>query len=375
MRTIIYILAVLVLALPAKAIEVRERGAVMVRTGEPVAVPRELVRKREASGVRASGSKVPKTKTTEQHKLSMGRDNTRSASASAQFISVYDASVTYTMDTDGDGFHAAVDLDLDIDSSSGAHDVYVKLYYRVSGGDWVWFYTSSTFLVDGASSADTRRFAIQFEQGMPSDWYEWAVDVYEAGDAGVVASLEGSQDADLSSMPLEDRLRDNDSAGIYLDDLSLELLRDDDADGFYSAYTMDVGVYFSGAPTPLKAVLYSRGSDGQWYQEGASSAVLALDGDHLSFTFDADLPDAWDTDYYDFAVDVVDADTGALLWTMGPESSVLAAVPLEGAGWDAPVTSTVVVVESSGGSMGTASFLLLAFLVLIRPLRRSGRSS
>lgn len=280
-------------------------------------------------------------------------------------VSVFDAQTYLVTDLDGDGFYREFELVLDLDTYGLDREVYLKLYYRSNGSDWLLLDTSSPFWISGQSSQDAWQGIYTLTSGFRSDWYEIAVDVYDAQTDEWLVTVEGSDDLDLYDLPLEDRWADGDVEGFALTELTRELSIDDDLDGFYQQFYFDVLAQWQGQSRRVHATLYSRGSDGQWYREATSVATLLHDGDNVRFVFDGGWQSGYPTDYYDFLIDLVDADTGAVLMTVGPENVPLSQAPMESADWDEQVTE-VVVTTTVGGSMGLYLFGLLGLLGVAR---------
>ncbi len=285
--------------------------------------------------------------------------------ASASHIEVFDAYVQLLSDRDGDGFYRQFQLDVDVDSLGYDTEVYLRIYYRSRNSDWLLLDTSAPFWVRGENALDVWQAVYTLTDGFLTDWYELAIDVYDANTDEWMASTDGTLDIDLYDVPLEDRWADGDAQGFSLSSLGMQLSIDHDSDGFFRQFYIDLSVRWTGASRPIRAILYSRGSDGQWYQEALSSDVLLVNGDSVTFEFDGLWENGYPTDYYDFLIDLVDVDTGEIFMTVGPENSALAQAPMESADWDEP-SSTVIVTTTVGGSMEWVILSLLGFVSLQR---------
>ncbi len=142
---------------------------------------------------------------------------------------------------------------------------------------------------------------------------------------------------------------------------SVELYADLDHDGFFYGVDLsfDADTIYNAAD--VYAVLYLSYELGPW-NEYASTADFTIFGASGSdeYVVDTELVSGYPTGEYDILIELYDAFDGTFVASFGPdESSSLALLPIEDAGRDTPQTTTVIVHEGGGGSLGLLGLLAL----------------
>lgn len=287
-------------------------------------------------------------------------------STNAFGFSVYDASISLLTDNDGDGYFSEFELNFDVDYDNGTTDVYADIYYRKPGGEWLWFYTTNDFQISGNSSSDNYSVISNLTTGFPSDSYEFLIDIYESGIPGIVVTYSSADDVDLSNVPLEDNGYDSTlNNALVLQTLSLNLIDDFDFDGFYTGFNFLIDLDNQSFSRNLYAILYSRDSIDGWHKEHTTDTVMVNVNELVEFSIDGLWNTGYETDYYDFLFEIVDADTGEVVSDFGPEYQALSARKLESANWD-QAPDVVVEENYSAGGLDFLFILSLGLLALIR---------
>ncbi len=283
---------------------------------------------------------------------------------------VFDASISLITDRDKDNYYSEFELNFDVDYDNGATEVYAEIYYRTDGGDWLWFYTTEDFQINGNTSADSYSVITELTSGFPGNRYDFLIDIYESGVEGIVDTYSSIDDLDLSGILLEDNGYDSPlNNAISLQSLSLNLIDDLDFDGFYTGFNLHINLDNQSFDRNLYAILYSRDSASDWYKEHTTITVKVHFDEQVEFSIDGLWNTGYETDYYDFLVEIVDADSGEVIADFGPEFQALSARKLESADWD---DTTDVIVEENG-SAGSNDIQLLFALMLLAVVRRSGQ--
>ncbi len=353
----------------AKSIAKSNQGKVR-QTGKE-AKPRNLGNYKTQVKVNTLSNKMLINKSSESSKLDIrlrgssvqSNKDIPQASTSAFGFEIFDASVYLVGDRDGDGYYSDFDIEMDVDIDTGSANVYAEVYFLNDNGDWQWLSTTDVFSITGNLATDSFTTAITLVDGFPANYYDLLIDVYEDGFAGIVATFEPLDDADLGLIPLEDLIYDAsaNSNELFLDRLSMTLLDDFDLDGFYTEFEYSITLDNDTYGRNLKAVFYTRDTVTNWVEEVTTASVFVNRGDSVSFFIDGDWETGYPTDYYDFLVEIVDADTGEIVNDFGPEYQAMFEQPMESYDFDA--TGNVVYVEESYSSGSTGSILLLLMLL------------
>ncbi len=141
------------------------------------------------------------------------------------------------------------------------------------------------------------------------------------------------------------------------------LFNDHDRDGHFHGIDLlfDVDTYYTVAD--VYAVLYMSLEDGPWNEYAATDVfgIYESSGDD-EYIVVTELVTGYPTGSYDILIELFDAYDDAFVASYGPfDTSELAFLPLEDAGWDTPYPTTTVIVNEGGGSLGWLSLLALFF--------------
>jgi MYXO-CTERM domain-containing protein len=110
-------------------------------------------------------------------------------------------------DVDGDGYFSRFQVTFDPDADYDSRLVFARIWVRARGGEWIEEYATEDFRVDISGSADSYVLDVDWINGYPTSYYDVQIDLYDSASELLIASA-GSDRADLSQIPLEDRSRD-----------------------------------------------------------------------------------------------------------------------------------------------------------------------
>jgi hypothetical protein len=115
---------------------------------------------------------------------------------------IYDAQVTLYSDLDFDGYYHHFAVEFDGDTVFAHAEVYARLYLA-RREVFEEYHTSSVFHINGESTEDSFVVESELLTGFPSGDYEVLIELYDALNDELVATLDGNNDADLYALPLE----------------------------------------------------------------------------------------------------------------------------------------------------------------------------
>ncbi|MFT5521148.1 MAG: putative membrane protein YgcG, partial [Enterobacterales bacterium] len=214
--------------------------------------------------------------------------------------------------------------------------------------------------------------------------YDILIDLYDAYDDNLAATISSDTNYELAEHYLEDITYEN-STGSSTDfsifSASLSLLSDNDNDGFYQSFSLQFDADVSSGKAYVYAEIWIRDSSGNWERDFVTEDYL-LEGNSTLDTYI--LETVWEsgysTGYYDFRVEIYDADSFALVATSEAQDYELGAVPLEDASQDIIANSGGTggsnnggnTTSTSHGSGGGGSFgFALIILILVYSIRRT----
>jgi hypothetical protein len=287
---------------------------------------------------------------------------------------VYDASVFLIGDQDNDGFYSNFEIDMDVDVDSGSANVYAEIFYLNSNGEWQYLSSTEVFPITGNLASDSYTTAITLVDGFADNYYDLLIDIYEDGIPGIVATIEAANDTDLEFVPLEDLTFDAtiNPNQLFLDSLSMTLFNDYDSDGFYSEFGLEISLQNETFGRRLQAILYSRDTVTNFILETSTASVFVNRSETVTFNINGNWNTGYVTDYYDFLVEIVDADTGEVVDDYGPEYNLLFERPMESNDFDVPGETVIIVEESySSGSSDLMIMLLLSLALIFRVSKKS----
>ncbi|MFT5451090.1 MAG: putative membrane protein YgcG [Enterobacterales bacterium] len=312
------------------------------------------------------------------------RSETLPNSSNSGHIYFYSVAVDMNYDSDGDGYYSDFTLSFDADTSYSYVTVYASLYVSLNGGSWEHYFTTDNFELNGVSSSDVYDVRTQLTTGFPPGSYDILIDLYDAYDDTLAATISADDEFELAEHYLED-ITYEDSIGSSSDfsifSASLSLLDDNDNDGYYQSFSLQFDADVSSGEAYVYAEIWVRDSSGNWERDFITEDFL-LEGNSTLDTYI--LETVWEsgysTGYYDFRIEIYDADSFALVATSEAQDYELGTVPLEDASQDTLANNGGTGGTSNGGnstsisqgSGGGGSFgFALVILILAYSIRRT----
>ncbi len=215
-----------------------------------------------------------------------------------------DVGVNLITDADGDGYYAEAEVAWDVDTAQGPVDVYVVVHGRDSSGSEVLIGQSDPYTVSGIE-VDQRALALE---GLSEDLWDIGLDLYEAGTDEPLASMDYGLRPALVNAPLESAFEVLDWWAIT--DARMNLLTDQDADGFYRLAEVQWNADTSLASSDVYAVVRARDEQGNVYLVGRSDmhAVHGEEEDWAALTV-SELPQG----YWDFNITLRNSKDGSVV--------------------------------------------------------------
>lgn len=130
---------------------------------------------------------------------------------------IYDAFITLNVDEDFDGFYSNFSVEFDADTVFTNAGVYARLYLS-RGSVFEEFHTTSIFFIEGDSSQDGFVVDSELLSGFPPGDYELLIELYDSIDDALVATFDGTNDADLTFISLESKTFEDDGTVIIVEE-------------------------------------------------------------------------------------------------------------------------------------------------------------
>ena len=169
----------------------------------------QLPEKKQAQARAADGAASHKTK---QAAPALKRLKGQSQVSNPDFW-VFDAFVTFNRDLDSDGYYSTFTVEFDADTKFAQANVYARLYLSRSNV-FEEYHTTSVFTIEGDSSNDGLTVESELLTGFPSADYELLIELYDALDNQLVATFDGTNDADLTFLSLESQTHEQETSRV-----------------------------------------------------------------------------------------------------------------------------------------------------------------
>lgn len=226
------------------------------------------------------------------------------------------------------------------------------------------FFSSSSFAVDQPQTPiDKKSKTISYlKSSAPSNSIK--KELMKAAPIDVI-----SQNASLILMDenssQQQRAQRHDDHSIY--DITTDLIRDDDEDGFYHYFSVTIDADTELSHSFVYADIYLSYEGGPWVYYATTDAYeINYDRYSDAFVVETELADGYPTGFYDLRVKLYDADTDEYLLTYDSYNDYsLSAIPLEDSNRDVYYGKLVteVIVSHGGGSIGFIIFGLVLLLI------------
>jgi len=158
----------------------------------------------EYKALALSGDRNKPTGASGQQKTSGGESRTPNTD-----FWFYTADVELFTDRDRDGYYAGIDLLFDADTYYDIADVYAVIYLSYEYGPWNEYAETENFTILGTSGADEYIVETDLVEGYPTGNYDILIELYDAYDNALVATMGPEDTSELSILPLEDIGRDS----------------------------------------------------------------------------------------------------------------------------------------------------------------------
>jgi len=146
------------------------------------------------------------------------------------------------------------------------------------------------------------------------------------------------------------------------------LYSDLDGDGYFAGIDLAFDADTNFAAADVYAVVYLSYELGPWNEYAATDdfSIFGASGSDEYF-IDTELLSGYPTGSYDILIELFDAFDGTFLTSFGPdESSELSLLPIEDAGRDTPLVTTIVHSQGGGGSLSWIALLALLGIVVLQ---------
>lgn len=321
-----------------------------------------------------SGAKAPQG--TRHHQLKANAvagkpGRTVMMATRADYFYIYDAVSTLRADRDGDGYHSEFRIRFDADVRVGDALVYARLYLRrVGESEWFLYRETDDFWIYGQSGDDDYYVTTALDAGYATGEYDVLIDLYEAGQSGIVATLGPLESGALIDLPLEEVGLDvpAEIPGYSIGEVITSLIADDDADGFYSRFQIAFDPDADFQSRLVYARVWVRPRGGNWIEDFVSEDWwVNTSGSSDAYVLDVDWLTGYPSSYYDVQIDLHDSASDRLIASAGSERFDLAQLPLEDRSRDQRIS--VPTPPTGGGSSsregGGGSFELYSLLGLM----------
>ena len=307
-------------------------------------------------------------------KTGQKRENNPAVNAQNHDFNIASTSVTMNSDLDGDGYYSEFSVNFDADTIYNSATVYAYLYLSFEGGPWELYYSTDYFTITGNSYFDDYTVKTLLSNGFPPGSYDILIDLYDAYDDSIVATISAYDSYELSNHYLEDTSFEGPS--VYSDfsifNASITLLDDLDNDGFYQSFSLQFDADVTSGSALIYAEIWIKDSTGIW-EHDFTTEDFVIDGNSTLDTYilETVLESGYSAGYYDYSIEIFDAQSGELLTTSENLAHELYNVPLEDATSDlkfdhSGITDMEPISTISQGSGGAGSMgLLLLFIPLI----------
>ncbi len=153
----------------------------------------------------------------ERGKTKAGADQQKTARNGLSAVNVdfwfYDAYTELYGDRDRDGYYSGIVLTFDADTIWTAADVFAVVYLSYEYGPWNEYAETEVFTILGASALDEYTIETDFVAGYPPGDYDILIELYDAYDGTLVASIGPEDSSELALLPLEDIGYDSPTGG------------------------------------------------------------------------------------------------------------------------------------------------------------------
>ncbi|MFT4927330.1 MAG: hypothetical protein ACI8WB_003436 [Phenylobacterium sp.] len=275
-------------------------------------------------------------------------------------------------DYNHNGYFSHITVEFDADTHYDHEVVYGVLSLTDPNGVTTEYYTTDDFDLHGELASDRRVIETLLTSNWITDNYDLSIELFDAYNHQPLAFVDYHNVEALETLPLESKDYDNNGQHLSTFDSHLYLQHDDDGDGYYHAFNIDLDIDANFGSANIYAEIYVSTDQYSWLPLHTSdhfivNANSTADTQHWEFEWLAGYP----TSHYYVKVLIVDASSHETLLEVLPSGNPgFFAIPLEDASYEIAVAPAPVVItppstnkttssKESGGSFGGVMALLL----------------
>jgi hypothetical protein len=355
---------------------------VQQKTAKSVDKVLSLTKASESKGIEHKGN-APKVSRTPAQKT----DKTTAVDSSNSNNNNHDVwfdtiDINLYEDANHNGYYNRIVVDFDADTQWEHIDVYAVMSLTDQNGITSDYYTTDDFALYTDSYNDRH----QVDTVLTANWitgsYDLSIHLYDAYNGELVAHVDKYDAPQLSFLTLESidyELTHEQFLSVYSKKLWLN--HDNDDDGFYSSFKIDLDLDVNWGSKNVYAELYISTDQFNWQPLYTSEPFNIIEDDtqdtrHWNF----DLNSGYAPGYYYIKILVIDTNNhSTLLQLSSQDYDALYAIPLEDSSFEInnttplpeqplpqPPTNKSSVSSESGGSMGSISSMLMISLIVLR---------
>ena len=279
--------------------------------------------------------------------------------------------ITLDDDINHNGYYSRITVNFDADTIYDPIDVYAVLKLTDPNGFINDYFVSDVFDLHGESANDYREIETVLTDNWLTDQYHLSVQLFDAHNDELLAHIDREHAPQLAFLALES-LDYEYSAPQYLSmfDAQLNLLHDDDGDGYYHGFSLELDIDINYGSSEVYAELYVSTDQISWQPLLTSEPFnIVEDHTHDNQTWQFEWLGGYPTGHYTIKALIVDANHHQTLLEILPgQSPALRAIPLEDVTQEVVITPppapTPVRTSSSKESGGSLSWWVVGLLLL-----------
>lgn len=225
------------------------------------------------------------------------------------------SSITLSHDEDNDGYYSRIKIIFDLDTDYSSIEVYAALVLIDSQNHKTEYFITEDFWLHGNSAIDDYQIKTLLEENWQTDYYRLRVEIYDADDGTLLTSLDDFDDSNFDNLPLESL--DNDvsyNSHYSFHEVSVNLKKDNDNDGFYQTFTLNVDADNTSSSRQVIAKIFIKSTTSSWrnlYTSQRFTLAGTTSGDLQHWDFD--MLSGYRADTYQLKVELYDATSDQLL--------------------------------------------------------------
>ncbi len=252
-------------------------------------------------------------------------------------------------DINDNGYYSRIIVDFDADTVYEYSSVYATLSLTDPNGVTTDYYTTDDFNLYGDSGDDIHQVETLLTHNWLTDYYDLSIQLFDAYSEELLAYVDFHHAPQLDYLALESQ--EYDTTAQYLSTFSskLWLQNDDDGDGYYHSFNIELDIDASFGTADVYVELYVSTDQFSWLPLYTSGHfIVAEDSVSDAQQWQFDWLSGYPTAHYYLKAIIVDANNDDILLTVLPEHNpAFAVIPLEDASFEIAPPVTVVVPDTS----------------------------